>query len=151
MKINYMGRRINGRFSSFKSAVRRSLVWSLKRLAVIMVGVIIGAMHFSTSTVTAVNEIVTVPVDPAYPVLERIAQCESGGKHFGKSGQVLLNANTNGTVDVGRYQINTVWFAKATELGLNVMDEKDNEKLAKWIYTNHGTEPWYPSKHCWNK
>jgi hypothetical protein len=59
--------------------------------------------------------------------------------------------NTNKTVDIGRYQINTVWFAKATELGLDLTNEQDNYKMAVYIYTNFGTEPWVYSKKCWNK
>lgn len=99
---------------------------------------------------------VTVYADPVYiekdaPVLDKIAKCESNDKHTGKSGQVLISANTNGTVDVGRYQINTVWFAKATELGLDLTKESDNKKMAEWIYANRGTEDWVYSKTCWQK
>lgn len=92
-----------------------------------------------------------IEVDPTAPILERIAKCESGGNHFGKSGQVLLSPNTNHTVDVGRYQINTVWFGKATELGLDITTEEGNYQMALWIFENRGTEDWYSSKHCWSK
>jgi len=147
-----MGRRINGRFDSFKAAVRRFvhrvLIITLAGLALYSAAWI-GSTFFPY-TVYATNE-VKVPVDPAYPVLDRIAKCESGSQHWSKSGQVIFNANTNGTVDVGKYQINTVWFAQATELGLDLTKEADNEKMAKWIYLNHGTEPWYSSEACWSK
>lgn len=89
------------------------------------------------------------------PVLHRIAGCESvgdpksKGTHYDKNGQVLMRSNTNKTVDVGKYQINSVWFAKATELGLDITKEADNEAMAKWIYENKGTEDWYSSKNCW--
>ena len=86
-----------------------------------------------------------------YPVLDRIAKCESGNRHYGESGQVLIMGNTNKTVDVGTYQINTVWFKKATELGFDVTKEKDNRLMAEYIYKNFGTEAWVYSKHCWNK
>ena len=82
-------------------------------------------------------------------VLKRIAKCESGDTHFDKNGQVLVRGNTNRSVDVGRYQINSVWFAKATELGLNVFDEEDNQKMAEWLFENRGTEDWYLTKKCW--
>lgn len=83
------------------------------------------------------------------PVLERIAKCESGGKHF-ENGQVLVRGNTNKSVDVGKFQINmSLWGKKATELGYNLMDEKGNEAFAKWLYANRGTEDWIWSKDCW--
>jgi muramidase (phage lysozyme) len=86
-----------------------------------------------------------------YPVLKRIAKCESNDKHFGESGQVLMVGNTNKSVDVGRYQINTLWFKKANEMGLDLTDEKDNEAFAIYLYKTYGTEPWIHSKKCWNK
>lgn len=89
-------------------------------------------------------------VEPKAPVLERIAKCESGNQHF-KNGQVLVNGNKNGSVDVGRYQINSLWFSKATELGLNLMVEKDNEIFARYLYKQYGSEPWIWTKSCWNK
>lgn len=92
---------------------------------------------------------VPVEVKGKVPVMERIAKCESGGKHYGESGQVLMVSNTNKTVDVGKFQINTVWFKKAKELGLDVTKEEDNEKMAYWIYENRGTEDWYASRECW--
>jgi len=83
-------------------------------------------------------------------VMQRIAQCESGNKHFKDNGQVVTNANTNGTVDIGRFQINEkVWGKKAGELQLNLADEKDNITFAMWVYENYGTEDWKFSAHCW--
>lgn len=83
-------------------------------------------------------------------ILERIAVCESGGKHL-KNGQVIVNINENGTYDQGKWQINSIWNKKANELGLNLSDEKGNEAMARWIYENRGTEDWYSSKKCWQK
>lgn len=97
-------------------------------------------------TVEAIKE-----VETPSPVLERIAKCESGNTHWDKNGQVLMRSNTNKSVDVGRYQINSVWFAKATELGLDITKEEDNAKMAMWIYKNRGTNDWYSSKACWMK
>jgi len=84
------------------------------------------------------------------PVLDRIAKCESGGNHR-KNGQVIFNANTNGTVDIGLYQINSIWSATATKMGLDLTKEEDNKKFAEYLYTTKGTEPWYSSKTCWAK
>jgi len=85
-------------------------------------------------------------------VMERIAKCESGNSHTDpKTGQVYMLANTNKTVDVGKYMINSVWHKKAKELGYDITKEVDNEKMAYWIYENMGTEAWKYSLHCWNK
>ncbi len=109
---------------------------------------------FNPSTIITQAEVIK-EVEVRAPILDRIAGCESQGsaklpgKHWDKNGQVLMRSNTNKSVDVGKYQINTVWFAKATELGLDITLEKDNEKMALWIYKNRGTEDWYSSKKCW--
>jgi hypothetical protein len=97
------------------------------------------------NTVTVVEETKELPA-----VMQRIAQCESGNKHYKENGQIVTNANTNGTVDIGRFQINEkVWGKKAGELNLNLADEKDNITFAMWIYENFGTEDWKYSRTCW--
>jgi hypothetical protein len=97
-------------------------------------------------TVEAIKE-----VESKAPIMERIINCESGGKQFDKNGQVLMRSNTNKTVDVGLGQINTVWFAKATELGYDLTTEQGNRAMVYWIYKNKGTAPWASSSKCWNK
>lgn len=104
---------------------------------------------------------VEVPVSQASPVLDRIANCESGkrGKdgrgiagsasQFAPDGQVTIHVNTDGTVDIGKYGINKVWNAKATSLGLDLTKEIDNGAMAQWIYANRGTQDWYSSEKCW--
>lgn len=109
---------------------------------------------FSSPTHVIANTIIQENVVEA-PVMERIAGCESEGNrnskgsHFDKKGNVRINKNTNGTVDVGKNQINTVWFLTAMEMNLNLLDEKENQMFADWLYANYGTEPWYSSKACW--
>lgn len=93
-----------------------------------------------------------VPVESTPKILSRIAQCESGGSHYNKAGQVLVVGNTDKSVDVGKFQINMkYWGAKATELGYDLFDEEDNYKMAKYLFENFGSEPWIWSKACWNK
>lgn len=83
-------------------------------------------------------------------VLHRIAKCESNDQHYGKTGQVLVVGNKNGTVDIGRYAINNYyWGAEATEMGLDLFDEKDNETMALYIFKEKGTSPWEATAHCW--
>jgi hypothetical protein len=141
-----------GKFSSLKSKI-------IKFMKIVVGIVIVAGVIFATYkiggkynpvTVTEQKEVIVEVVNA--PILDRIATCESGGKHYGKTGQVLMVGNQNGSVDVGKYQINvSVWGKKATELGLNLTDEKDNKAMAEFIYANRGTEDWYASKHCWSK
>lgn len=108
----------------------------------------VGTMTTNPKTVFADREVIK-EVEMKAPVLERIAKCEAGGKHK-KNGQVIFKANTNGTVDVGKYQINSIWNITATKMNLDLTKEEDNEAFAKWLYANKGTEPWFPSKKCWS-
>lgn len=157
MKVFYMGRRLDGKFDSFKMKMHRLgrfLKILFAAIGLIMLSGALGAFFFSTSKVTVTTQTVIAPA----PVLSRIADCESGnGKpgtatHYGKSGQVLMIANPNATVDVGKYQINLYyWGAKATELGLDLTKEEDNRQMAEYIYSNNGTGDWSASAHCWKR
>lgn len=139
-----------GKFTSFKRKVK-----SFFRKVFIGGGIVIVAIvlmevggilnpQLQYQTVEAIKEVDTVP-----PVLERIMKCESGGKHFDKNGQVLMRSNNNKTVDVGVAQINTVWFAKASELGYDLTTEQGNRAMALWIIKNKGTSPWSATYNCW--
>ena len=126
----------------------RVLTWT-GLTASILYGTFMAGAYFNPVISYAVQEKI-LEVDSQAPVMDRIAKCESTNTHFGKNGQVLVRGNTNNSVDVGRYQINEkVWGTKATELGYNIFDEKENKEMAYWIYKNHGTEPWYSSEKCW--
>jgi hypothetical protein len=135
----------------FRTARRvRKLAIICFMLDLLVGGYELGSLH--PKTVYADREVVKeVEVDAKSPVLDRIAKCESNNTHFAKNGQVLVKVNTNGTTDTGKYQINSIWGAQATKLGLNLYDEHDNEAFAKWLYANKGTEPWSASAKCWSK
>lgn len=112
---------------------------------------IIQYFRWAYPTEKIVTKEVLVERPVTYPVLDRIAKCESNNSHYDKNGQVMLRGNRNGSVDVGRFQLNSIWFSKATELGLDLTKEKDNEEFAIYLYKTYGTEPWIFSKSCWNK
>lgn len=135
-----------------KDITKRVLVTSAITLGVAWVAV--GALHLgmaNAKTVEVEKEVVK-EVRVKAPIMEKILKCESGGTHIDpKTGQVLMRANTNGSIDTGLYQINSVWHKKATELGFDITKEEDNEAMAYWIYENRGTEDWYSSKSCWAK
>jgi len=133
-----------------KNFFKKLLFWTV--IGLILVGVYSYLRWaYPTEVIKEVVKEVIVNQDIKYPVLDRIAQCESGNKHLDKNGQVLLRGNTNKTVDVGVFQINSVWFAKATELGLDLTKEADNREFAKFLYSTRGTEDWVYSKKCWAK
>lgn len=94
---------------------------------------------------------VIVKVKGKASVMDRIAKCESGGKHFKDNGDVVYGYNKNGSIDVGKYQINTIHIPLAGKLGFDINKEKDNEAMAYYLYETNGTEPWYSSKSCWSK
>lgn len=126
------------------------LFWGIM-VTLFLVGVYeLGNYYGDTKVIYTKQEVIKeVPIKAS--VLERIAKCESPTGHW-KDGQVVMSSNTNHSVDIGKYQINNkAWGKKATELGYNLVVEKDNEAMAQWIYTNRGTEDWYSSKSCWMK
>lgn len=151
-----MGKRLKVTSKKFKNRVKSAAKKVLK--VVVLLAVVYGIYMFGQLNANGhvyqnnetVREVI-VEVSKKSEVMKRIAECESSTGHFAPSGQVAMNANSNGTVDVGKYQINTVWNEKASELGLNLTVEEDNEAFAMWIYENRGTGDWYSSRKCWQK
>ena len=145
-----MGKRVretNGRFSSMWKITK----WFATRVAIGMAILAVGlGLYVAGGYGNPVVKAQLVKEDTA-PVLLRIFKCESNNKHFDKNGQVLMRSNNNKTVDIGIAQINSVWFAKATELRLDLTKEGDNKEMAQWIYRNRGTDDWSASAKCWSK
>lgn len=110
------------------------------------------AVTESQITYAYVDRHIEVPTREVPPVMKRIAKCESGDKHFDSRGNIIVNTNGGHSTDYGRYQINEFyWGKKAKELGLDIKKEKDNEKMAMWMYEQYGSVPWIHSAHCWNR
>jgi hypothetical protein len=158
MQIFYMGRRVDGRFDSLKAKCKRAvrvIGWS-------MLNAYRGLhphrrqdaldRHGHCRETTA-----QLPVQA--PVLDHIADCESGNgkpgsaRQFKADGSVVVNTNTNGIVDVGKYQINMSadHIKEMAKLGFNPLTEDGNKAYAEWLYTNRGTGDWSSSAHCWQK
>lgn len=164
IKVLYHGKRLKdlypyaSRFEVFKWKCYRFF----RKLAIIAIAIGLvsgiaygafksGSLASEAQVVYAVKEVIKEVAVVDAPILDKIAKCESGGTHY-KNGQVVVNGNTNGSVDIGKYQINlSVWGATATKMGLDLAKEEDNKKFAEWLYANKGTEPWVWSKSCWNK
>jgi hypothetical protein len=154
-KTTYMYLRLT-RWQLFKKRVVR-LIKNLLKLAILCLLVVVIfkiGQYTSPKTIITHQEIIK-EVEMKAPILDKIAKCESSTGHFAKNGQVVVRANaskTHNSVDIGKYQINSYyWGAKATELGLNLWVEEDNEKMAYYIYKNYGTEAWSASRKCWSK
>lgn len=120
-----------------------------------------GELHYKAAAISGAGVVEAAEVEAGLPpVMQRIMDCESGGRmngkpiegsatHYDSNGQVLMRSNNNHSVDIGIAQINTVWFEKASELNLDVTKEEDNVRMALWIYENRGTGDWYSSESCW--
>lgn len=126
--------------------------------------IFIAYREITPKTVYADREVIK-EVKADSPIMERIADCESGVRNKNgtavkgsashrdpKTGQVYTKANENKTVDIGRYMINeTYWGKKANEMKLDLTKEEDNKTMAYWIYYNRGTVDWSSSSNCWNR
>ena len=154
---NYMKYQRDLKTGQFKNRVKsffkKVLFWTVVILAL---AATVQGFRLAYPTVVTVETIKEVIVNQEikYPILDKIALCESNNKHFDKNGQVLVRGNTNGraSVDVGAYQINVMYHGdKATAMGLNLFDQKDNRTYAVYLFETQGTEPWSASKKCWAK
>ncbi len=81
---------------------------------------------------------------PAIPlILEKIAKCESGGKQFNADGSVVRHYNKNGTIDYGYMQINSIHILEAEKLGIDIMTQKGNLRMALILFRRHGAKIWF--------
>lgn len=123
-------------------------------LAIFILATFMAGQWSKPEHVEASNTVIVHDKDTtAYPVMERISQCESRGQQFSKDGTPLTNTNPNGTVDVGKFQINmsAEHIKESAKLGFNVLTEEGNTAYAMYLYTHIGTGPWSSSAYCWNK
>lgn len=155
--MKWFNRSENGRFSSLYSKALNGYQWCFERALWSVFAITAFVVYFNylpaqPTPLTIIEVVHAEQVEHTTPILDKIAECESGNVHFDpKTGQVLTVGNNNKTVDIGRYQINEhYWGEKATSLGLDLFDEEDNKEMAEWILANYGTEPWVHSKGCWN-
>lgn len=142
----------------FKFKMMKAMKWFMVRAFI--VGLIYGAFltgkAVTESKVSFAKEVVQVKDKSVPPVMQRIAGCESlgdrnsKGAHFDKNGKLITKKNADGSIDIGKYQINNkYWSVEAMQMDLNLTKEQDNEEFAMWLYETKGTEPWVHSKPCW--
>jgi len=88
-----------------------------------------------------------LPADLALPI---VAQCESDGEQFDKKGNVKTNVNPNGTIDRGKWQINSGHDEELEGLPhINIETEAGNEAFARILYERNELDDWQASRHCW--
>ena len=100
----------------------------------------------------------------SFPILEKIAQAESHKNQFctkdlvkvgmckaSQVGAPLVRVNTNGSYDIGLYQINSTHLADALAHGDDVYTLKGNTDYALYLFTTQGSEPWYSSRNSWGQ
>lgn len=138
----------------FASKVNRGMRWLAIRFAIAVVGTVLLLSGYAYSQFETANMIVAygpmIEEQGIAPILKKIAIAESGDRQFDANGLPVLHANTNGSVDIGRYQINNrVWGAKAKELGFNLITDEGQTAMATWLLQNMGTEPWQSSGKGW--
>lgn len=76
----------------------------------------------------------------AWKVGVAIASCESGLRH-----DAVNTHNSDGTIDVGLYQINSVHNWREADM----MNPIANAAVAYAMYQRQGLTPWKSSEHCW--
>lgn len=156
------------KFGKFAASLKARIVyglnvlWFYTKVATAVAVLMVGAFAYGTGLFTneAYAENVTTAMaqkEAMAPVLARIADCESGsgkkgtGHQFNSDGTIVHHINSNGTTDVGMWEINMNAdnIAIMVKYNFNVLTEDGNHAMAAWLYENVGTDPWNSSKACW--
>lgn len=128
---------------------------------IIFLGMVVGGSFFFEDATTireaeakeipktiVIEKIVKVKDDSIPPILKKIFDCESGGKHYDKNGKVIRGKIDK--ADTGIAQINLRYHgAEAKRLGYDLMTESGNIGYAKYLLENFGTKFWSASAKCW--
>lgn len=94
--------------------------------------------------------VVGAPEEPLPPVLQRIAWCESRGRHWTPTGRVVRGRQH--APDTGLFQINAaVWGHQAKVLGYDLETLEGNTAMARYLFAQYGSVPWRSSAACWNR
>jgi len=92
---------------------------------------------------------------PRDVVLSIIADNESGngtpgsGRQFNPDGSLVTNKNKDGTVDRGKWQINSRHDAEAKRRDIDITTEEGNRQFAIILYERNMLQDWESSRHRW--
>lgn len=107
-----------------------------------------ASAHAQTSATVSTAEQTVYAKYAKYPILIKIARCESGFQQYEPDGS--LNYNDEGSSAVGIMQImSSVHKEDAMRLDYDITTTEGNLGYALHLYRTQGTTPWNPSKHCW--
>lgn len=108
------------------------------------------AVRKPVQTPRAITVRAPIRPEPSVGLLERIAQCESGGNYLAQ------NPHSSAS---GKYQVlDSTWRgwlrARHPELAGAYPHARDapasvQDDVALWAFTVEGPAPWYPSRSCW--
>ena len=82
--------------------------------------------------------------------LIRVAFCESSLKHWDSEGNVVINENSNGSVDRGLFQVNSIHQETLDNMNLDPSNLYDNIDFALYLYNKNQLRDWSASSHCQN-
>jgi hypothetical protein len=130
-------------------------VWGISGFALLTTSAALQGVAFAKEVYadymnpeTTYETIVITEKDPV-KVLEAVAQCESQRRQYHKNGSLVFGINTNKTIDVGYYQINTSNEPLARLKGWDIYTYEGNREMALYLYEKEGLKPWNSSRHCW--
>ena len=154
-----MGRRLNGQFNSFKSAVKR-----IARRTAQLTGAgalfyaifMLGAFTWSTSTTEAytVNVMPQKVAELKADVVARLLACESAG-HTEDDGIIIFDSNAKASVGQLQWQVSSVQYYYKKLYGKNItrkeavliaLDTQKASQLASDVIFREGGNPekdWY--------
>lgn len=119
----------------------------------------LGRVQAATVVLPSASGGSKLPFELATP----IADCESGlrddkgqpipgsARQFDENNNVITNKNTDGTVDYGKWQINSSHKDEWTKRGINIMTEAGNEEFARILFERNGFRDWNSSRGCWQQ
>lgn len=136
-------------FASQHGAATRYASFALWILLLVAIG--IGAYEkygyfFQPKAPATSSSLPRLPAEVALPI---IAECESKGRQFNSDGSIVTNNNTDGTIDRGKWQINSRHDERVKRLGIDILTEEGNEKFARILYAENYLRDWEASRHCW--
>lgn len=130
----------------------RKAVWAFQGRAQIgMDGVVgpttqaklnVGAASIANTSVATITAYINTRFGSAAALANKVATCESSKI------ETNIGLNTNGTYDMGVFQVNTV-HGNTAAFRASMLNYKSNIDYAYTLYASQGWTPWNSSKGCW--
>ena len=105
-----------------------------------------GSVNLVRASTATINSYIDAVFGSNATLAKKIASCESSVR------ETALNYNTNGTSDIGVFQMNEVHAAgDLTGFRHDMLYYQTNVQRAKALFVSSGNsfQPWYSSQSCW--